>query len=82
MMVVAEFATTVHMSCRYMLGLAAVPAIIQCVGFVFLPESPRYLVMSQRIHDARATLVRIRATPNVDRELNIIKVRTLATLEI
>ncbi len=57
-----------------MLGLAALPAIVQCIGFVFLPESPRYLVETGRVKDARSTLVTIRGTQSVDNELAAIKV--------
>ena len=54
---------------RWMLALAALPAALQLVGFVFiLPESPRYLLEMGKSYAARETLQRIRGG-GVDEEL-------------
>ena len=56
-----------------MLGLAAVPSIVQFFGFLFLPESPRWLVAHGKVDDAEVVLVNIRGTNNVKEELEEIK---------
>ena len=60
---------------KYMLGLAGIPAFIQFVGFLFMPESPRWLVSKGKVEKAREVLRTIRAnTPiNPDEELEEIK---------
>ncbi len=54
---------------RWMLGLAAVPGLILGVAMLYLPESPRWLARCAHPDAARAVLMRIRATHNVDLEL-------------
>lgn len=44
---------------RYMLGLAAAPAILQFFGFLFLPESPRWLIQKGKTLRAIAALKKI-----------------------
>jgi sugar porter (SP) family MFS transporter len=58
---------------RLMLGLGTVPAVILFLGSIFLPESPRWLVLKGLVEEAYHTLMRIRAACNVQRELDEIK---------
>jgi sugar porter (SP) family MFS transporter len=54
---------------RWMLGLAIVPALALGFGMAAMPNSPRWLVMKNLGGKARADLVKIRGTQNVDAEL-------------
>lgn len=58
-----------------MLGLAAVPAVIQFIGFIFMPESPRYLIENGRYEDGKKVLRKIlRTEREVEEEfLTIVK---------
>lgn len=57
---------------RWMLGLGVVPAVILLLGTLFLPESPRWMVLRGWNHKAREVLVNLRNTENVDAELEAI----------
>ena len=55
---------------RYMLGLAAVPSIVMCLGFLSLPESPRWLAANGRKEEAGKVLRSYRETDQeADNEL-------------
>jgi SP family galactose:H+ symporter-like MFS transporter len=63
-----DFAYAKTEAWRWMLGLAVIPGVILGVGMLFLPESPRWLAKYLHPEAARAVLVRIRGTNNVDSE--------------
>jgi SP family xylose:H+ symportor-like MFS transporter len=44
---------------RYMLASAAIPAVLLMLCMLAVPETPRYLVLKDRIEDARALLRRL-----------------------
>ncbi|MEQ2245036.1 hypothetical protein ILYODFUR_023439, partial [Ilyodon furcidens] len=58
---------------RYMLGLSVVPAVIQFIGFLFLPDSPRWLIQCGLTQKARRVLSQIRGNQNIDEEYDSIK---------
>ena len=58
---------------RYMLGLSVVPAVLQFLGFLFLPESPRWLLQKGLTQKAWQVLSKIRGTAHVDEEYDAIK---------
>jgi SP family myo-inositol transporter-like MFS transporter 13 len=47
---------------RAMLGLAAVPSVIMTLGFLHLPESPRWLARKGKISEAAEVLYNLRET--------------------
>ncbi|XP_023203316.1 proton myo-inositol cotransporter-like isoform X1 [Xiphophorus maculatus] len=63
-----------HNGWRYMLGLSILPAVLQFFGFVFLPESPRWLLQKGRSEEARRVLGRIRGDRNVEEEYDTIRI--------
>jgi SP family myo-inositol transporter-like MFS transporter 13 len=57
-----------------MLGIAAIPSAIQFIGFLYMPESPRWLVSKGRDAEARFVLQRVRGQEAViDKEFDSIK---------
>lgn len=56
-------------SWRWMLGLATVPAILLLPLLVRMPDTARWYLLKDRADDARAALLRVEPTANVDGEL-------------
>ncbi|KAJ5784555.1 Major facilitator-type transporter ecdD [Penicillium pulvis] len=51
---------------RLPLALQCIPSLVLSVGTLFLPYSPRWLLLKDREEEAEATLLRIRRVPDTD----------------
>jgi sugar porter (SP) family MFS transporter len=56
-------------SWRWMLGLAVVPAILLLPLLIRMPDTGRWYLLKGRVDDARAALLRVEPTADVDAEL-------------
>ncbi|CAJ1948548.1 unnamed protein product [Sphenostylis stenocarpa] len=67
---------------RISLGIGAVPAIMLCVGSLFLGDTPNSLVERGKIEAAKKMLQRIRGVDNVDEEFQELVDATKATKDV
>lgn len=68
--VVAGLFSSTNGGWRYMFGLSGIPSVLLVVGFLFLPESPRWLVSAGERRKALLALQAIRGTPDVHVEMD------------
>ena len=60
-------------SWRLMFATSFIPALLLLLGILFVPETPRWLVLKGKLEDAKQTLIKIRNSLQIDAELNDIK---------
>ena len=58
---------------RFMLGLAGISSVIMFVGFLFMPESPRWLVFHGKPEKAQSVLYKLRDPSQVVKEMEEIQ---------
>jgi SP family galactose:H+ symporter-like MFS transporter len=68
-----DFSLSAFQGWRYMLGLAAIPAVILGVGMLPLPDTPRWLINHNEAGKARKVLKRIRGKDDVEDEVKEIQ---------
>jgi len=64
---------------RFMLGLAAIPSVLMFIGFLYLPESPRWLAMAGKSGEALDVLRTFRDTDREAQEEMVEIMDSLAT---
>ena len=57
---------------RYMLGVAAVPAVALFIGMFFLPDSPRWYALKGRLADTRRVLKLTRPPGEAEQEYDLV----------
>ncbi|HEX4008020.1 MAG TPA: sugar porter family MFS transporter [Acidobacteriaceae bacterium] len=62
-----------NVSWRWMLGVAALPALAFFVGLLFIPESPRWLISSGQREQGRKVLVRIYGPEQADVQVGLVE---------
>ncbi|XP_076088552.1 solute carrier family 2, facilitated glucose transporter member 10-like isoform X1 [Mytilus galloprovincialis] len=58
---------------RYMFVISVIPAVIQGIGMIFLPPSPRFLMLHKQESKAEAVLLKLRGGCNVEKEIDNIR---------
>ncbi len=54
---------------RWMLGLETLPAIIYFIGLMFVPQSPRWQIMTGRVDEARVTMNQLYGEHEADKQI-------------
>ncbi|WP_367607998.1 sugar porter family MFS transporter [Legionella sp. W05-934-2] len=67
-----DYAFSYQEAWRVMLFVGIVPALLLFVGMMYLPESPRYLLLKKKVEEARQLLAKIRPANEVEDELSAI----------
>ncbi|KAK7270045.1 hypothetical protein RIF29_22920 [Crotalaria pallida] len=65
--------TRVNGTWRWMLGVAGLPAVIQFVFMIFLPESPRWLYLKNKKEESIRVLSKIYSSPRLEDEIEILE---------
>ncbi|KAE8715600.1 putative inositol transporter 2 [Hibiscus syriacus] len=59
---------------HWMLGVAGLPALVQFMLMLTLPESPRWLYRQNKVEEAKAILKRIYSADEVNEEINTLRI--------